>query len=1504
MVPCETRSNQCSSPEGQSSNQLPAGLVGPASNVPVQIEGIYARALLDSGSQITILYRSFYDTYLKHLPLQPLQELEIWGLSSHQYPYSGYLSLQLEFTAAVTGVPQTVNTLALVCPDPMNNDNVAVLVGTNTQLVRKLVESCKEKAGDQFLGTLAIHPIFRKAYEQISQSDPAEGVDKHGTVWFIQPKPTVLQPGQVIRVTGRPKFLGDFPDTLALIDQPTDTSAPDELRVRPEVHPASVVSSRRITVTVTNLSSREICLKRGTPLAHIFPVASVPLPRAPCADDVPEDLTPSSFDFGASPMPEEAKRRLCEKMMERRDVFSQHEWDVGCSKSTRHEIRLKDARPFRERSRRLPPADFEDVRQHLQELQNNGIISESRSPYASPIVVVRKKSGKVRMCVDYRTLNLRTVPDQYTVPRIEDALHSMSGSKWFTVLDLRSGYYQIPMNESDKEKTAFICPLGFYQFERMPQGISGAPATFQRVMEKTVGDMNFLEVLVYLDDLIVFGRTLEEHEERLLKVLDRLQEEGLKLSLDKCQFGRTSVTYVGHVVSQDGIATDPSKIEAVVSWPRPKTVTELRSFLGFCGYYRRFVKDFSKLCRPLNGLLQGYPPSSHSKGRQAKYSPDKTYFKPSDPFGSRWSEECEQAFKELKTRLTKAPVLVFADPQKPYVLHVDASLDGLGGVLYQEYDDGLRPVAFVSRSLSPSERNYPVHKLDFLALKWAIVDKLHDYLYGTIVQVRTDNNPLTYVTTSAKLDATGHRWLSALSTYNFSLKYRPGRHNIDADSLSRRPHNSMTPDDEWQEIPIPGVRALCQTLSSKRAGYSYPCVLEQMGAHVSAVPKAFCNIAAVVADLLPNVTQAELQDAQKNDPVLGEVWSAVSQKAPASQIKSTHPDLTHLKREWAKLTIKDGVLYRTVKQSDQRLRRQLVLPKQFQSFVLKSLHDNNGHLGVDKTYALVCDRFFWPCMKLEVDTYCKTCERCIKRKTLPQRAAPLSHIRSSGPMDLVCIDFLSIEPDSRNVCNVLVVTDHFTRYAQAFPTKDQRATTVAKTLWEKYFIHYGLPTRVHSDQGRDFESQLVKEMLTMLGVKKSRTTPYHPQGDPQPERFNRTLLNMLGTLEPSQKSKWSQHIAHLVHAYNCTPNEATGYSPYFLMYGREARLPIDVCFGVSADGTSTTSYLKYVSKMKQDLQAAYQLAQAASAKMNQGNKERYDQKVRYHNLNPGDRVLLRNLGLKGKQKLADRWSANPYVVESQMSDLPVYRLKPADGSGPIKVMHRNHLLPLGQEVRFNTEVETSPTPSPRVIRHRKAKESKKTSEAQTYNSSDIRLEDQNSSDSESEYGHYIEDMITDNTEATHEPRHETMPTETNVSNNAPEVPEVTASSEQSEYVRAVVEKEVCVREGVEQELPVDNSNANGIDTTDSNNESNIVSIAAEMRRSERERKPADRLYYSKLGEPTAKSVVVRRTNIHSVVSHAMLFPEHYNSCHPWWCNSFARCIECAVPPVVIPVITL
>lgn len=975
--------------------------MGPSSVLPIQVEGIYAKALLDSGSQVTLLYRSFYDKYLKHLPLTPIENLEVWGLSMQRYPYDGCLSLRLEFPGSVAGVAESIDALVLVCPDPVMKGDVNILVGTNTSVVKKLVEACRERVGHDFLHTLTVHPEIKNAYAQIIAVEKCDDDDSRGTVWYLCSKPVKLPPGKSTRVYGMLKYPAAPPGKTLLVDKPEESRFPEELLVAAEVQSTTVVQSKRIGVTIRNVSTRPVMIKRGMPIAHVFPVDVLSTVSKLRENSGQTKLNKHSFNFADSPVSEQWKQRLVKKMLERKDVFSCDEFDVGCSKSTQHHIRLTEDKPFRERSRRLAPADIEDVRQHLEKLKEAGIIADSRSPYASPIVVVRKKNGQIRMCVDYRTLNRRTIPDQYTVPRIEDALACLNGSQWFSVLDLRSGYYQIPLCEEDQEKTAFICPVGFYQFQRMPQGICGAPSTFQRVMEKTVGDMNLLEVLVYLDDLIIFGRTLEEHEERLLKVLDRLQSEGLKLSLDKCTFCQTSVSYVGHIVSQDGVSTDPSKIDAVKSWPRPQNVSELRSFLGFCGYYRRFVKDYSKVSYPLNQLLQGCLPAVSLKKIKAGPDPERVVYKASDPFGSRWSDVCEAAFNELKVRLTQAPVLVFANPQLPYVLHVDACCEGLGGVLYQDQGQGLRPVAFVSRSLTPSEKNYPVHKLEFLALKWAVVDKLHDYLYGAKFEVQTDNNPLTYVLTTAKLDAVGHRWLAALSSYDFSLKYRPGRQNIDADALSRRPQRRLK-DQEWTNISSSGVRSLCQLPGQDKSNCFATAsrIVTSLGGSPKSVPRAFCNLATLDTSMIPKLSSADLSHAQQEDPCLGEIWRALKQGDLSKIRKEAHKDLSLIVREWDRLVMENGVMFRCTQAPDKPRRKQLCLPRKFHEVVLRSLHDDSGHLGFDKTYGLVRERFYWPRMKVEVEKYCQTCARCVQRKTLPKRAAPLSHLSSDGPMDL------------------------------------------------------------------------------------------------------------------------------------------------------------------------------------------------------------------------------------------------------------------------------------------------------------------------------------------------------------------------------------------------------------------------------------------------------------------------------------------------------------------------
>ncbi len=517
----------------------------------------------------------------------------------------------------------------------------------------------------------------------------------------------------------------------------------------------------------------------------------------------------------------------------------------------------------------------------------------------------------------------------------------------------------------------------------------------------------------------------------------------------------------------------------------PTDLKSLRSFLGFCGFYRRFIKGYSSIVRPLTELTKGYPPTS---GHNKKAKNGTKYFKESETFGERWDDACTSAFHKIIHSLTHAPVLAFANPTKPYILHVDASMNGLGAVLNQEHPNGLRPVAYTSRKLSLSEQRYPIHQLEFLALKWAVVDKFHDYLYGAQFVVKTDNNPLTYVLSTAKLSATGHRWLAALSTYNFSLQYKPGSHNIDADVLSRYPYGSSH-DSGWKEIPKYGVEAICQLAVTEESEESSLRLVDQLGVSPQSVPEAFSCPAALGICPMEQLTHAELRKAEEEDAVIGKGMRDVECGKILTIAKSSDSTIALLQCQGHKLMIQNQLLHRVTKSSCGKEKKQLVLPAKYWSQVLHSLHDDSGHLGVERTAELLKDRFYWPRMSVYIEHYVKNCGRFIARKTLPKKVAPLHHMTSSGPFDLVCIDFLSIEPDSRGMGNVLVVTVHFTRYAQAFVTKDQNALTVVKILCDKFFVHYGLPSRIHSDQGWDFESGLIKELLRMLGIRKLRTSP-------------------------------------------------------------------------------------------------------------------------------------------------------------------------------------------------------------------------------------------------------------------------------------------------------------------------------------------------------------------------------------------------------------------------------
>lgn len=1298
-------SEECTSkPHAVSQNKmLPKQLVGEKCTAVVKVFGKDCHCLLDTGSQVTTVAQSFYNNCLCDQPIHPIDQLlAVEGANGQLVPYLGYVEVSIKFPKDFILSEPEIFTLALVVPDVSSSSEVPLLIGTNT--LDAVYEQCSNQPPLQRNfsrhGYDQVWRVLNKRQKQISSG-------RLGLVKLRERTNEVLPAGQKILLEGhiiQSVSMGD--ETWAVLEQPSESILPGGVFVDNCLITLPKSSPFKVPVSLRNETDHDILLPKNCILAEL----SMPyqLIQDPCSKEEKmisagcfsqQERTPDSglqFDFGQSPLSAEWKERIVQKLNSFSDVFSHHDLDFGHATRIKHHIKLKDETPFKQRARPIHPRDFEAVKKHLQTLLNAGIIRESESSFASPIVVVRKKNGDVRLCVDYRKLNMQTIKDAYALPNLEESFSALAGSQWFSVMDLKSGYYQVEMEEEDKPKTAFTCPLGFWEFNRMPQGITNAPSTFQRLMERCMGDIHLKEVLVFLDDLIVYSDTLEEHESRLINVLGRLRDYGLKLSPDKCKFFQTDVRYLGHIVSREGVKTDPDKIRALKTWPRPQNLKELRSFLGFSGYYRRFIKDYSKIVKPLTNLTAGYP--SQRKG--SKVATSGRYFHAKEPFAERWSQECQEAFTTIIDKLTSAPVLGFADSKLSYTLHTDASTTGLGAALYQLQDGQPRVIAYASRGLSRSESRYPAHKLEFLALKWAIVEKFHDYLYGSQFTVITDNNPLTYLLTTAKLDAASYRWLASLSIFDFNIKYRAGKHNMDADGLSRRPHDVLEDDaisgSECQRIqrftshllrsssPLRDVAretvvATCQRhiVSQNIEHLPYLGYVESLTVQSSAVPASFeeqdieCGVS-----VLQKYSQADLKKLQREDPIISQVIKLLeSEERVPTRVKFNSPDLQLMLREWERFQLKSELLYRT-RMCDGQTVYQLVLPEVVRPLVLQKLHDDMGHLGIERTLDLVRSRFYWPRMSLEVERKIKTCERCVRRKTQPNKAAPLVNICTTRPMELVCMDFLSLEPDSRNTKDILVITDHFTKYAVAIPTKDQKAATVAKCLWDQFLTHYGFPERLHSDQGRDFESHVIKELCTITNIRKVRTSPYHPRGNPV-ERFNRTLLSMLGTLQDKNKTHWRDFVKPLAHAYNCTKNEVTGFSPYELMFGRQPRLPVDIAFGLPVKDGRTTSHSQYVKNLKARLEYSYGLAIQNAKKVADKNKKRFDKVVKESTLEKGDRVLVRNLRLRNKHKLADRWESTVYIVTKRMGDLPVYSVKPENAEEPVRTLHRDHLLPCG-----------------------------------------------------------------------------------------------------------------------------------------------------------------------------------------------------------------------------------
>jgi len=958
-------------------------------------------------------------------------------------------------------------------------------------------------------------------------------------------------------------------------------------------------------VRVCNTTERPISMHRGCVVSPLQPVSAL-TPSQP-GREASTNTTPAHIqpvlDRIDPAVPSDVKDRLSQLLVSYSDVFSSSEFDLGCTEIVRHRIDTQGHPPFRQPLRPQPRAQLPVIDQLLDEMQRQGVIEPCNSEWSSNIVLVRKRDGSVRFCVDYRKLNLLTRKDAYPLPRIDRCLDTLSGSVWYSTFDLRSGFHQVAMDPRDVNKTTFICHRGTYRFPKMPFGLCNAPATFQRLMDTVLVGLNYEICLAYLDDIILYSQDLDTHLERLERLLIRLREADLKLKPSKCQLLQKQVHFLGFTVSQQGVGTDPDKVAAVRDWPTPQNLRQSRAFVGLCQYYRRFVPNFSETAAPLYALTK--------KGAHFQ-----------------WTSDCQHAFEQLKASLTSAPVLALPDDDGEFILDCDASNHSIGAVLSQIQDGVEKPVCFASQLYNKHEFNYNVTRKELLAVV-TFVKKFRQYLLGRSFRVRTDHAALQWLKKTPEPIGQQARWLEVLEEFDYTIEHRPGRLHQNADSLSR---------------VVEGVYAI----------------------HTA-----------------PTDTSSEpvnWPEVQRNDPDVGFVHelvgSATARPAPET-ITGRSADVKVLCAQLDQLVVTAGILCRRFyPRGTTEPTLQKVVPHSLRDKIADELHKglNGGHLGNRRAKAQLQKRFYWPGWATAVRLAKRRCGQCARyQRPRPQHQGALQPMVTGEPWERVSIDVTGPHPtSSKGNVYILTAIDHFTKWVELMPMRNQEATTVAKLLVDRVFCTHGCPLQILTDRGPNFESQLFQEMCRLLTIDKVRTTAYKPSTNGSIERFHATMHSLLARWVATNHRDWDEKLPAVAFAYRTSVHESTGLTPFFMTYGREARIPADLVYGPPP--VEDDCAVDFVEAKREVFREAFRVAREQLSQAAVRRKRQYDLRVKPASYKVGDQVWC--LIPRRRQGRYQKWASpyqGPFTVIAVLG--PVTYKVQRQGRGKPWTIHVDKLKP-------------------------------------------------------------------------------------------------------------------------------------------------------------------------------------------------------------------------------------
>ena len=962
------------------------------------------------------------------------------------------------------------------------------------------------------------------------------------------------------------------------------------------------------------------------------------------------------FDFNTIIKTEidENRIELLDLIHRYRHLFAVSMNELSKAKGIEHKFELTDYKPINKAPYRTSAKEKEIIKTQVNEMLDQGVIRPSISDYASPVVLVKKKNGDMRFCVDNRALNAVTVKDRFPLPLIDDLIHHLQGCHYISTWDLFSGYWQVPIKEDHKKYTAFICSEGLFEFNVLNFGLTNAPAVFQRLMQKVFSGYLWVFVLCYIDDIVIYSKTFEDHLKHIELAFKRLEEFNLKLQPKKCVFLPKLTKFLGYIISENGIEPDTEKIQSVKDFPTPKNQRQVRAFLGLSGYYRSMIKNYAKVAKPLTNLLKHVSSTKNSP--------------------VEWTENCELAFLKLKESLTSKPILAHYKQGDPLILYTDASDFAMGWVLHQIQEGIERVLVYGSKTFTPTQSKYCSSDKECLAIVTAVI-KLRHFLAGESFIIRTDHHALCWLMRIKDVSGRLARYSLRLQEYDFKIEYKSGKAHSNCDTLSRFPmkESETNPkEDDVEEIPVYTAKIIEYKCSKDDKNCLSKCELQDTVCLIEDYPiatideigfqwtsdvylstkkrKLFIESkeAAQNIESIPNynIEELNLVGLQTND-----YWISNIKNSLAHENSKLHE----------KYEIHNNLVYRKTFDDKGQPKRLLCVPHSIRQEVLQEIHGGltGGHFGFFKVAGKVRDRFYWPKRDKTIRKFLRSCTCCQFRKI--DQGKPkglLQPISIDKPFDLVGMDITGPLPKTADGKRYLLsAVDYATRFAIVDSSAETKAEDIANFFVNKIVSLFGCPKRILTDQGRQFIAAGLEKVLKYFNTDHSLCSKYHPQTQGLVERQNRTLIDSISMYCTTNQRNWSTVLPYIQLAHNSSKNKSTQFTPYYALIGVEPTLPIDISLRLDI--------LPNFKALHDRWSDARELIKKHLKEAQRQQKADFDKKHREVIFNVGDLVAVykkvRKVGVN--EKMSNKYTG-PWIIKKKY-DIPenLYQVEDANLSG-------------------------------------------------------------------------------------------------------------------------------------------------------------------------------------------------------------------------------------------------